>query len=63
MYPGFLEPPNDTSHRSLLQLLGPEYDTVKFMTELGVRTDFKSTMEALDTLRNCRQQAIMKDSA
>ena len=54
IYRGFQEPPNGTIHRSLLQLLGPEYGTLKFMTDFGVRTDFKSSMEVLETLCNYR---------
>jgi hypothetical protein len=61
IYPGFQEPPNDTTHRSLLQLLGPQYGTLQFLSALGVRTDFKSSMEVLETLRDCRRQAILSE--
>jgi len=61
IYPGFQEPPNDTTHRSLPQLLGPQYGTLQFLSALGVRTDFKSSMEVLETLRDCRRQAILSE--
>jgi WD40 repeat protein len=61
IYPGFQEPPNDTTHRSLLQLLGPQYGTLQFLSALGVRSDFKTSMEVLETLRDCRRQAILSE--
>jgi hypothetical protein len=61
IYPGFQEPPNDTTYRSLPQLLGPQYGTLQFLSALGVRTDFKSSIEVLETLRDCRRQAILSE--
>jgi hypothetical protein len=39
IYPGFQEPPNDTTHHSLPQLLGPQYGTLQFLSALGVCTE------------------------
>jgi hypothetical protein len=59
IYPGFQEPPNDTTHHSFPQLLGPQYGTLQFLSALGVSTDFKSSREVLETLSDCRRQAIL----
>ena len=61
IYPGLQEPPNDMTYRTLPQLLGPQYGTLQFLSDLGAREDLKSSMEVLDTLRDCRQQAILSE--
>ena len=61
IYPGFQEPPNGMTYRTLPQLLGPQYGTLQFLSDLGAREDFKSSMEVLNTLRDCRQQAILSE--
>ena len=61
IYPGFQEPPNGTIHRSLPQLLGPQCGTMQYLSALGVRIDFNSSAEVLETLRDCRRQAILTE--
>ena len=58
--PGLQDPPNDTVHRTLAQLLGPDNGTHAFVTSLCERDTFESGTDLLAVLQNVRQQAILK---
>ena len=61
LYPGFQEPPNGSTFRTLTQLLGPQHGTTQFLSVLGAREDLESSAAVLNVLRDCRQQAILAE--